>query len=204
MAMMRWLGCVLGCALAACGSEEPSDESGVGGSDGAGGTGTGTGACNVRLVTSPPASAAHVDQCTELDFDTDPPSGGTHYDVWAAFQNYAFPVPHGYLVHSLEHGAVVFWYNCPEGCADEVAEVEAFIDARPADVACAGRGAERRAILTPSPTLGSRWAASAWGFALTADCFDDEAFEDFYADHYGRAPEDFCAPGQAFTADPCL
>lgn len=210
-----WFGCALGCAVAACSSTEPGDAPGAGGTGGssaaggssagagAGGSLPGTGPCNAVLLASEPTSAVHLEQCLEIEYSTNPPSGGDHYGDWAAFQTYSFPVPHGNLVHSLEHGAVVFWYNCPEGCDGEVAEVEAFIGARPADVSCAGRGAERRAILTPSPTLGSRWAASAWGFALTADCFDAAAFEDFYADHYGRAPEDLCAPGVAFTADPC-
>ena len=51
-----------------------------------------------------------------------PPVFGDHYPTWAAFQTYEYPVPLGYLVHSLEHGAVVVFYDCPEGCAEEVAE----------------------------------------------------------------------------------
>jgi hypothetical protein len=159
--------------------------------------------CNVRVQASPPTSAAHVPDCTALTFDTNPPSGGEHYGVWPAFRSYDFPLSEGFLVHGLEHGAVVFWYNCPEGCAEEVAEVQSFIASLAADPACIGMGAVRRAILTPSPTLGSRWAASAWGFALTADCFDPAAFEEFYTEHYDAGPESFCAAGQAFTSDPC-
>jgi len=196
----------------ACASEEPGGSSSMGGSGGSSGSGgsggsavsVDAGACDVAIVNAPPTSAEHVDECVELTYATNPPSGGTHYGVWAAFQIYTFPVPHGYLVHSLEHGAVVFWYNCPEGCADEVAEVEAFIRARPADPLCAGTSAVRRAILVPSPTLASRWAASSWGFALTASCFDEAAFADFYAEHYAEGPENFCSAGQPFTADPCL
>jgi hypothetical protein len=95
---------------------------------------------------------------------------------------------------------VVFWYNCPEGCADEVAEVEAFISGLPEDPLC---GAERRVVLVPYPELATRWAASSWGFALTADCFDAEAFTTFYTEHLGNGREAVCAPGTAFTEDPC-
>lgn len=165
----------------------------------------GVGECNASLVESPPTSALHATQCSPVEYSTNPPSGGNHYGIWAAYQSYDFPLPAGYLVHSLEHGAVVFWYNCPEGCADEVAEVQAFIDALPEDPRCATSGVSRRTVLVPSPTLASRWAASAWGFALTADCFDAEAFRAFYDEHYGLGPEDLCnPPAQAFTADPCL
>ena len=88
---------------------------------------------------------------------------------------------------------------------DEVAEVEAFIDGLPEDPRCEGAGVSRRTVLVPAPTLGSRWAASAWGFALTADCFDSEAFRAFYDEHYGLGPEDLCnPPAQPLTADPCL
>jgi hypothetical protein len=57
--------------------------------------------------------------------------------------------------------------------------------------------------LTPSTTLGSRWAASSWGYALTADCFDDAGFRDFYIEHYGEGREPLCNAGQAFTSNPC-
>ena len=83
-------------------------------------------------------------------------------------------------------------------------QVEAFIDGLPEDPRCATSGVSRRTVLVPSPTLGSRWAASAWGFALTADCFDSEAFRAFYDEHYGLGPEDLCnPPAQALTANPC-
>lgn len=163
----------------------------------------GEGVCNVRHVESPPASAYHEEQCSELAYTTNPPSGGDHYGVWAAFQSYDVPVRPGFLVHSLEHGAVVFWYDCPEGCADEVAEVEAFIAALPVDPVCEPSPVDRRAVLVPYPELESRWAASAWGFALTADCFERDAFSAFYSEHVGRAPENFCNNGQTDVATRC-
>lgn len=175
--------------LAACGSEDERPEE--------------PGRCNVVSVESPPASARHVTQCEDISYSTNPPSGGEHYGVWAAFQSYDFPLSAGYLVHDLEHGAVVFWYDCPEGCEDDVASVQALIDALPEDPLCAGTGASRRAILVPYPALGTRWGVSAWGHALSADCVDEAAFTDFYTRHYAQGPEQLCNAGQAFTADPC-
>lgn len=163
----------------------------------------GSGECGVSVVESPPTSALHVTECSAIEYSTSPPSGGDHYGQWPAYASYDFALPAGNVVHALEHGAVVFWYNCPEGCPNEVAEVEAFIAQLPADPTCAGTGAERRTIVVPSPELEARWAASAWGFALTASCFDPAAFEAFYMDHYRQGPEDTCAPGQAFSVSPC-
>lgn len=174
---------------------------GVGGAAADAGLPPGTGPCNVRIVESPPTSAIHELQCTDIAYSTNPPSGGDHYATWAAFQTFDTPVSPGFLVHALEHGAVVFWYNCPEGCADEVAEVEAFIAALPEDPLCTS--VPRRTVLVPYPELGSRWAASAWGYALTADCFEPDAFGDFYAEHTGRGPENLCGNGQADVATRC-
>jgi hypothetical protein len=209
----------------ACGSNEPSDSEPTGGAGGgaaaAGGTSAGTGgtpsggaagsggntpaACESVFEQYPPVPPfSHVAACSAVSYASNPPTGGNHYGTWAAFQNYDFAVPAGFLVHSLEHGAVVFWYNCPEGCADEVARANALIDSLPVDPLCAGTSTQRRAILVPSPDLDARWAASAWGFLVKAECLDEGTLLSFYAEHYGQGPEDFCsAPSTAVTASSC-
>lgn len=203
-----------GSADAAAGQEGSAGAAGsntagssAGGSNAGGGSAganaDGSGECDARVVESPPTSALHVAECSALEYSTNPPSGGDHYGRWPAYASYDFALPAGNVVHALEHGAVVFWYNCPEGCSSEVAAVEAFIAQLPVDPVCAGTGAERRTIVVPSPELEVRWAASAWGFALTASCFDQAVFEAFYTDHYGQGREDTCAAGQAFSASPC-
>lgn len=159
--------------------------------------------CDSVVEEHPQNSTAHTAQCLPLRYDTNPPSGGTHYDVWAAFQNYDYALPHGFLVHSLEHGAVVYWYNCPDGCPTEVARARAFIGALPADPLCSGATTPRRVILVPDPALGSRWAASSWGFTLTADCFDAAAMGAFYEAHHGNGPEDFCDAGVVIPENRC-
>jgi hypothetical protein len=198
-------GSTAGAAPGGSGGDPSSSGSGgdapVGGASGAGGGDSAD--CNVETVESPPTSFDHLLQCSEVTYDTNPPSGGSHYAIWPAFQSYDFPLPAGFVVHALEHGAVVFWYNCPEGCADEVAEVEAFIASLPDDPLCEGASTPRRTVLVPYPELATRWGASSWGFSLTADCFDAEAFGQFYTDHVGNGREALCAAGQPFTANPC-
>ena len=183
-----------------------SGGSASGGSAGsqAGSGGSTPAVCDSVFEQHPPASANHLTACSAVSYDSNPPSGGNHYGVWAAFQRYDFAVPVGFLVHSLEHGAVVFWYNCPDGCADEVAQASAMIDSFPLDDLCAGTSAPRRAILVPSPDLDARWAASAWGFLEKADCFDEGVLRQFYGDHYGQGPEALCnAPGTTVTPGTC-
>jgi len=161
-----------------------------------------TGDCSSVLRSYEGATATHLVECSNIIYATSPPVFGEHYPSWAAYKTYDFPVPLGFLVHDLEHGAVVIYYDCPDGCADEVATVQAFIDALPADPRCS-EAVRVQVVLVPRPGLGSRWAASAWGHSLTADCFDSDIFGQFYADRVGRGPEDLCNQGVAFASDPC-
>ncbi len=148
-------------------------------------------------------TATHVAECSSLPQPARPPSGGEHYPSWAAYQSYDFPIADGFLIHSMEHGAIVFYYRCDDGCPAEVDQVEDFIAALPEDPLCAGTGTPRRVVLVPDPRLGVRWAMSAWGFTLRANCFDEEVFQAFYDEHYGAGPESLCNPGVAFTTPPC-
>lgn len=161
-----------------------------------------TGECSAISRRYEGATASHLRECSDIGYATSPPVFGDHYPVWAAYKTYDFPVPLGYLVHNLEHGAVVLFYDCPEGCGEEVAEAQAFIDALPADPRC-GPDVRVQVVLVPRPGLGSRWAASAWGYSLNAECFDPEVFGQFYAAHSGHGPEDLCTQGVALASDPC-
>jgi hypothetical protein len=160
------------------------------------------GECNVVETMYKNGSRDHIEPCSDVEYAMNPAVFGDHYPSWAAFQTYDYPVPMGYLVHSLEHGAVVVLYDCPEGCTDEVAEAQTAIDEWPVDPLCS-IDIKRRVILVPRPELGSRWAATAWGYSIKADCFDVALFADFYARHVGNAPEDFCNQGDVIAADAC-
>jgi len=155
--------------------------------------------CSVVVEEHPIEGNLHMLPCSPLVYGTNPPSSGNHYGNWAAYQTYNKPFLPGFWVHSLEHGTVVISYNCGQGCPTEVARIQAFIDALPADCT----GPPRRIILLPNPALDVRFAASAWGFTLKADCFDPSAFSAFVAAHYNHAPEDICANGlDPLTAGP--
>jgi hypothetical protein len=105
-------------------------------------------------------------------------------------------------VHSLEHGAVVVTYSCTN-CDDEVQSAKALAESLEVEAACCSAGscgdATNRMTLTPDPGLSTRWAASAWGFTLTADCFEHDVFEAFARDHRGLSPESICS--NSFATD---
>jgi hypothetical protein len=142
--------------------------------------------------------ASHVEDCSSVTYGSNPPSSGTHYQHWASFRVYDSPLPRGFWVHSMEHGAVVIAYSC-EDCDDEVESARALIDSLPVDPLCSGSGPSRRLILTPDPLLETAWAAAAWGHTLTSDCFESDIFRAFVEAHYGAGPEQLCADG-VFTS----
>jgi hypothetical protein len=182
------------CLALACSGSDP-------GGHGSGGVDAPGGSCEVEPQSFSGQTQQHIEVCSAVAYPDNPPAGGDHYAVWAAFQSFEFPVPRGFWVHDLEHGAVVYSYNCPEGCADEVATVRALIDALPSDPLCSGAPA-RRVLLTPDPLLDVRWGVSAWGHTLRAQCVDTDRFRQFYLNHFGSAPEDLCGGGTDFAGIP--
>ncbi len=206
----------LACLAAACSSGSGSASGGTasggtssGGSSGAAGEGGAAGSatveCRTRHATceltecDPPLELGlHEVACAPLTFNSNPPTSGTHYGVWAAFQIYDRPVPRGFLLHSLEHSGVVLSYNCAAAkaagveCDALVAELTEFFDAWPADPLCTAT--RHRLIVVPDPELDAVFAASAWGHYVKGDCFDADAVSDFIEAYYGKNYENLCNP----------
>jgi hypothetical protein len=153
-------------------------------------------ACSVAVTAQPVVEGNHVPEGTALTYCTNPPSSGTHYSIWAAFKEYTSPVDMPYLVHSMEHGAVVLFYKCETACPEILAELRRLKDAMPKDPLCIDVNA--RIILAPSTTIPGRVAAAAWGATYVADCMDAPSLDAFMRDHYAKGPEDLCAAGRSF------
>jgi hypothetical protein len=160
--------------------------------------------CTSIIESHPPEGdvpfPTHIPCTSPATYLSEPPSSGNHYPKWAAYQTYTTPIPWGNLMHNLEHGAMIVVYNCPQGCTDEVARAQAWVDALPPDPSCTPN---HRIILAPDPTLSVRFAATAWTWTLRSDCFDETAFTQFYADHYGHGLEVVCSSGASSLSDLC-
>jgi hypothetical protein len=161
----------------------------------------GDAACNAVVGLFPNQTAQHVDAGEPITYPTNPPSGGPHYPVWANFVEYDHPVEDGYLVHSMEHGAVLLLYDCdqaacvaPAGVLDGLRAVR---NAVPSDPLC-DPSIRVRVILAPRPANDVPVAAAAWGATYKADCVDGPSLLQFISDHYAKTAENFCAPGQTF------
>ena len=115
-----------------------------------------------------------------VDYDDHPPVGGNHDSCWASYGVHDTEIAAENWVHNLEHGAIVLLYNCPDGCDEEVAVLSSVAASMPANTV----------LVSPYSLMESRFAATAWGWRMLLDCADNaEVFIDFYAEHYGNAPE---------------
>ena len=132
-------------------------------------------------------SALHV----TIDITSDPPpAGGDHDPCWANYGVYDQPLPGRYWVHNLEHGAVVYLYNCPDGCENDIAALTTLTNKN------------SRALLTAYPYMTSRFAALSWGRRLLSDCLDIDVMAQFYESHVDRAPESIAdGPPSSCTID---
>jgi hypothetical protein len=120
---------------------------------------------------APQVSATHTQTCTsECGNKLNPPNAGPHCGVTLACQTYDTEQPLCIWLHNLEHGHVVFLYNCPEGCPDELAKLEQARNEVPL-----GSNGVRRALVAPASGLPNRVAALLWRRTYLADTADPEA-----------------------------
>lgn len=119
-------------------------------------------------------------------YNSDPPTSGPHYaeEAQAGFYDtniYQFPA--GYLVHNLEHGYILFWYNCDlldeTGCTNLKNQIKATMD----DLGNA------RMIAYPWNSLDVPVVMTSWGRLQKFEVFDAEKAKAFYNANLNRSPE---------------
>jgi hypothetical protein len=126
-------------------------------------------------VQTPSTDNHHTDD--PIDYPDPPPTSGPHNPCWATWGVHDMPVLDERWVHNLEHGGIVFLYNCPDGCAADVATLSQLVMSHP------------RTVLTSYPQLPNRFAAVAWGHRLVTSCADAAAFSRFYDENFDHGPE---------------
>jgi hypothetical protein len=126
-------------------------------------------------VQTPNPDTHHTDD--PVDYPDPPPTSGPHNPCWAIWGVHDMPVPDYRWVHNLEHGGIVYLYNCPDGCADDVATLSQLVMSHP------------RTVLTSYSKLPTRFASVAWGHRLLTSCVDVTAFTTFYNQNFDKGPE---------------
>lgn len=126
----------------------------------------------------------HVPDGDDVVYETDPPTSGPHYGTPADLAFYTQPLPPEQLVHNLEHGQIVFWYDedAPQSVIDGL---EAIVDRNPI-------------ALLASPYDGiespNNFVMTAWGASQACQQVSQEVIDDFRRRFQGQGPEELTPP----------
>lgn len=120
-----------------------------------------------------------------------PGTSGPHWGNPTNWGVYTAPQPESQLIHNLEHGGIVIWYQ-----ADQVddATLTQLTDWVTGHV----RSTRFKVILSPwsGPSFDHPIAVTAWNYLLYQDTLDLDQIQGFMDAHYGRSPEPNGGPGQ--------
>jgi hypothetical protein len=143
--------------------------------------------CNFKTVTAslPAGQSMHKASLTgKFPWNTDPPSNGQHYPLWAVWGFYTEPVNPRMVVHNEEHGGVIVWWGSKVSKAT-IAKLQQFYRQQPDG-----------SFGTPYPSLGSKIAITAW----TGDPTKYQRNGYYGQGHIATCPSYTNATEKAFTA----
>jgi hypothetical protein len=131
----------------------------------------------------------HVAEDTDPGpYNSDPPTSGKHYEATlnAGFYNdgdVSADYPEGHLVHNLEHGYVIFWYNCSlldeAGCTELKGQIqEVMADEN-----------NFKVIAFPWSSIDVPVVMTSWGRILRMESFDPQVAQNFVQNRRNKAPE---------------
>ena len=130
---------------------------------------------------------------SERPWSSTPGTSGVHWDSPANWGVYSTPQPEEQLIHNLEHGGIVIWYEPDALEAAQVAELATYVDRQTSS----GISGRYKFILSPweGPDFEETIAVTAWRHVLYLDGVDLDAIDEFARAHYGRSPEPNGGPG---------
>lgn len=145
--------------------------------------------CTSSPVKSAPAgvervackSANHVATGTKVAYESDPPLSGEHYSTWVNPGFYSEAKQKELLVHSLEHGYVVIYYNQQKLSAEQLKAVRT--------VAEKYKGNWDGVVAIPRDDAQYALILTAWEHALRLPEFDQARLDSFVDAFRGRGPE---------------
>ncbi|HEY5731605.1 MAG TPA: DUF3105 domain-containing protein [Anaerolineales bacterium] len=135
----------------------------------------------------PEMAVSHIELDTDPgEYNSDPPTSGSHYGQEAEagfYETNIYTYPAGYLVHNLEHGYIIFWYNCDlldnTGCDELKSQIRSVMDEL----------GNTKIIAYPWPSIDVPLVMTSWTRLQKFESFDADAAKAFYRANLNRAPE---------------
>jgi len=136
-------------------------------------------------------ASGHIEEtAAQPEYNSNPPTSGPHY---------AFTAQQGYfdkdspkdeaLVHNLEHGYVILWYDCAKldqiGCDTLKSQLQGVIDR----ATLSQFTPTKKLIAVPRKDFGATLALTSWGRIQKLDQFDEAAINTFIQDWREKSPE---------------
>ena len=137
------------------------------------------------------ADTGHVEEGTDPGpYNSNPPTSGRHYpsEYEAGFYDESSSetqalYPEGYLVHNLEHGYVIFWYNCAQvgdgDCEGLKSQIRSVME----------KEDNFKVIAIPYDSLDVPVVLTSWGQMMEFKRFDSGQAKDFVRRNRNKAPE---------------
>jgi hypothetical protein len=134
----------------------------------------------------PVLTSKHVPFGTQITYTSNPPSSGEHYgEVNGVETAHAgiydmknIPVD-GFLVHNLEHGAIILWYNPNDLSKEQITNLKFIFKSISLE----------KKIMTPRNNLPVPISLSSWGRILNLQTIDKTKIKLFFETNYDNGPE---------------
>lgn len=137
-----------------------------------------------EIETQEDEGRGHVDEGTDVQYGSTPPTSGEHSSVTANPGFSSDPVAEENAVHNLEHGQIVIWYS-PDAPQDVIDDIETYVD---------DGGIALLGIPYDQLPSGYNFAISAWGASQACEQVSGAVLGPFRERFQGLGPENVGIP----------
>jgi hypothetical protein len=133
------------------------------------------------IETFPMEGRTHVPVGTIVVYMTDPPTSGNHYPTPQQGGYFETPIAAGFLVHSMEHGGIIIYYNPATVTDAQKNSLKALAQAHP--------GAFSQVICVPRNDPAYPIILTAWTHRLRLTTYDQRRIDGFVTLFLDQGPE---------------
>lgn len=131
----------------------------------------------INEVKVPIMATEHTGNTDDVEYNSNPPTSGPHYTDWHKdWKFYDSELPIGGLIHNMEHGGIVVFYQ-PHLSQETKDLIKEFTED------------EQKVIASANTEIPAPIALAAWGVYEYFDDFDEVTMNAFYKRNRNRSPE---------------
>jgi hypothetical protein len=126
----------------------------------------------------------HVQNGSKVQYQTNPPTSGDHYPNWSRWGVFNPAPVDELIVHNLEHGGIIIFYDCPDNCPTSQDKLASYANRYSPD-AFVG------VMVAPRSNLpnDARIALVSWQHRLLLKSLDVDKINDFILKRFNKGPE---------------